>query len=251
MSKKGLHRHYDKLEPEERFRLDMLAMARGDIEESERLTRTCPKYTYTMNDRAYTGRWKATVEITLRACAALNADLAKLQMIEAFRVVIPYSRTLAHDATFDAYFDGHRSGSYHAWGRAGMTGHPPAWPKDAEPDDVDRDAAMERDMDDIEFKVTKYGELLPELMDRLEREIAAEALAVWEAFAEFCEEDMELVPEKMLKIVVEPLAGWIGERVEKLKELAQGGEVEANPEIFEAVREGFVESWRVACERGI
>ena len=64
MSKKGLHRHYDKLEPEERFRLDMLAMARGDLEESERLTRSCPKYTYTMNDRAYTGRWKATVEIT-------------------------------------------------------------------------------------------------------------------------------------------------------------------------------------------
>jgi hypothetical protein len=29
MSKNGLHRHYDKLTPGERFRLDVLAMARG------------------------------------------------------------------------------------------------------------------------------------------------------------------------------------------------------------------------------
>ncbi len=33
----GPHRHYDKLEPDERFRLDVLAMARGDKQESERL----------------------------------------------------------------------------------------------------------------------------------------------------------------------------------------------------------------------
>ena len=54
MSKKALHRAYDRLTPEERFRLDVLATARGDLEkalhraydrltpeESERLTRTC------------------------------------------------------------------------------------------------------------------------------------------------------------------------------------------------------------------
>ncbi len=37
MSKNGLKRHYDKLTPAERFRLDVLAMARGDKQESERL----------------------------------------------------------------------------------------------------------------------------------------------------------------------------------------------------------------------
>ena len=74
---------------------------------------------------------------------------------------------------------------------------------------------------------------------------------MWEAFAEFCEEDMELAPEKMLKIVVEPLAGWIGERVGKLRTLAESGEIEADTEIRQAVREGFAESWRVARERGI
>jgi hypothetical protein len=40
-TKKGLDRLYDKLTPEERFRLSVLALARGD-EESERLTATCP-----------------------------------------------------------------------------------------------------------------------------------------------------------------------------------------------------------------
>ena len=36
----GLVRHYDKLSPEERFRLDVLEMARGDEQESENLEAT-------------------------------------------------------------------------------------------------------------------------------------------------------------------------------------------------------------------
>ena len=56
MSKNTLHRAYDRLTPEERFRLDVLATARGDEQESERLTRTCQRETYTMNHRGYTGR---------------------------------------------------------------------------------------------------------------------------------------------------------------------------------------------------
>ncbi len=50
MKRNGLGRLYDRLDPEERFRADLLAMARGDMEESERLTRTCPKRDYIMND---------------------------------------------------------------------------------------------------------------------------------------------------------------------------------------------------------
>ena len=42
-TKKGLGRLYDKLSLEERFRLDVLALARADEEESERLTATCPR----------------------------------------------------------------------------------------------------------------------------------------------------------------------------------------------------------------
>jgi hypothetical protein len=56
MKQKGHARYYDRLTPEERFRLDLLATARGDMEESELLTRTCQRETYTMNHRGYTGR---------------------------------------------------------------------------------------------------------------------------------------------------------------------------------------------------
>lgn len=44
MSKSGLHRHYGKLTAEERFRLDVLATARGDLQESQRLVSSCPRF---------------------------------------------------------------------------------------------------------------------------------------------------------------------------------------------------------------
>ena len=81
---------------------------------------------------------------------AINNELSKLQMIDAFRVLIPYSKTLSHNLTFDAYFTGHESGSRHAWGYAGMEGGPPYWPDDGpegelmEPDEDEQDPAVER-----------------------------------------------------------------------------------------------------------
>jgi hypothetical protein len=66
MSRNGLRRHYDRLTPEERFRLDVLAMARGDAAESERLVGSCPKLSYRMNDRAFVGRWTGAMDLTLR-----------------------------------------------------------------------------------------------------------------------------------------------------------------------------------------
>jgi hypothetical protein len=115
----GVGKLYDRLTPEERFRLDVLATARGDLEESERLTRTCQRETYTMNHRGYTGRWTGTYEITLRMYNAVGNELAKLQMVDAFRELIPYSQTLSHNMIFEGYFCGHESGSRYAWGRAG------------------------------------------------------------------------------------------------------------------------------------
>jgi hypothetical protein len=53
VSKNGLHRHYDRLTPEERFRLDVLAMAREDSRESERLVSSCPRVSYTMNEMGF------------------------------------------------------------------------------------------------------------------------------------------------------------------------------------------------------
>jgi hypothetical protein len=130
MKHNGHARYYDRLTPEERFRLDVLAMARGDEEESDLLTRTCPRETYIMNHLGYTGRWTGTYDITLRMYIAINNELSKLQMIDAFRELVPYSQTLSHDIAFDAYFCGHESGSRHAWAHANMEGAPPQWPDD-------------------------------------------------------------------------------------------------------------------------
>jgi hypothetical protein len=248
MSKNGLHRHYDKLEPEERFRLDVLATARGDTEESERLTRTCQREVYRMNHRGFTGRWTGTHDITLRMYIAINNELSKLQMIDAFRQLIPYSRTLSHNIAFDAYFKGHEAGSYHAWNAAGKTGRPPAWPEpDCELEEDERDAAMDQDIEELDITVQSYGEFLPELMDKLERELATHAYSLWVGFAAFCDECVGVSAEKVMAVVVEPAVG----RIENLKSLAERLELEADAQTVEEIREGLAESWREVEERGV
>ena len=155
MNKNSLHRHYDRLTPEERFRLDVLAMARGDAAESERLVVSCPRVSYTMNERGFAGRWQGAIEITLRIYIPLGEQLAKLQMVDAFRELVPYSQSLLSNIVFDAYFTGHESGSRHAWSYAGKSKGPPAWPDEGpdgelmEPDEDEQDPAMDRDVESM------------------------------------------------------------------------------------------------------
>jgi hypothetical protein len=246
--KYGAARYYDRLTPEERFRLDVLATARGDVEESELLTRTCPRETYTMNHRGYTGRWTGTYEITLRMYIAINNELSKLQMIDAFRELVPYSQTLSHNIAFDAYFTGHESGSYHAWNAAGKTGRPPAWPEpEMEPDEDERDPAMERDMEELGATVEKYGEFLPELLEKLERDLATDALSLWEGFCSFCDECVGVPAEKVIAVVLEPVV----DRIEDLKSLAERLELEPDAKTVEQIREGLAQSWGVVEQRGV
>jgi len=253
MRQNGHARYYDRLTPEERFRLDVLAMARGDMEESELLTRTCPKATYTMNHRGFAGRWTGTYEITLRMYIAVNNELAKLQMIDAFRELIPYSQSVSHNIAFDAYFTGHESGSRHAWGYANMEGGPPSWPDDGpngelmEPDEDERDPAMERDMEELGATVEEYAKFLPELLDKLERKLATKALSLWEGFAAFCEESVGVPPESVVAVVLEPLV----DRIEDLKKRARSLELEPDAEAVEQIREGLAVTWRIVEERGV
>jgi hypothetical protein len=253
MRHKGHTRYYDRLTPEERFRLDVLATARGDMEESELLTRTCPRMTYTMNHRGFTGRWTGTVEMTLRMYIAINNELSKLQMIDGFRELVTYSQTLSHNIAFDAYFAGHEAGSRHAWGQANMEGGPPQWPDDGpngelmEPDEDEQDPAIERDLEELGATVEKYGEFLPELLDKLERELATDALSLWVGFCAFCEESVGVPAESVVTVVLEPVADWI----EGLKDRVERLELEPKAESVEQIREGLTESWRVVEERGV
>src|SRR5215213_2896643 len=253
MSKNRLHRHYDRLTPEERFRLDVLAMARGDMAESERLVGSCPRFSYTMNDRGFAGRWQGATEITLRIYIPLGEQLAKLKMVDAFREMIPYSQSLLSNIVFDAYFDGHESGSRHGWAYAGKSGGPPAWPDDGpdgelmEPEEDERDPAMDRDVKELETIVEKYGGFLPEILDRVERGIVSQALSLWSGYATFCEQSAGVDAEKVAAVILEPAMG----RIADMRARAQRLGVKEDAQIVEEVRQTLGESWRVVEERGV
>lgn len=182
--KNVLKRHYDKLTPEERFRLDVLATARGDRPESERLVSSCPRATYTTNERGFTGRWSGAENITLRIAVPLMQELGRLRVVDAFRVLAPYQDTMNENLALDAYFKGHEAGSHHAWNYAGKAGHPPAWPKGDDPEEIwepegdEADPAWGRDADELVEVAKINGGFLPEILDRLEREVVAQALTV-------------------------------------------------------------------------
>jgi hypothetical protein len=108
--KNGLHRHYDRLSGEERFRLDVLAMARGDTRESERLVSSCPRATYTMTDRAFGGRWTAARNATGGLQVLCAEQIGKLATVDVVRAMLPYSRALYGNLASDAYSAGLSAG---------------------------------------------------------------------------------------------------------------------------------------------
>ena len=252
MSKNGLHKHYDRLDAEERFRLDVLATAREDSQESERLVSSCPRVSYTMNEMGFVERWRSAIEITLRVYIPLGEQLAKLRMVDAFRVFVPYSQTLSSNMVLDAYYKGHESGSRHAWAYAGKSGGPPAWPEDGpegelmEPDEDEQDAAMERDADELEAVAEQYNKFLPEVLDELERRCVTEAFGIWTGYAAFCEESAGVSAENLAAVVLAPVVGGI----EDMKGRAERLGVEPDSDLVGQMREGLAEAWRTAVARG-
>jgi hypothetical protein len=252
VSKKGPHKHYDRLTPEERFRLDVLATARGDSRESERLVSSCPRFSYTMNDMGFVERWRSAIEITLRIYVPLGEQLAKLQMIDAIRVFVPYSQTLLSNMALYAYHRGHESGSRHAWAYAGKVGAPPAWPDDGpecklvEPEEEEQDPAMERDSDELEEVAEQYNKFFPEVLDELERRSVKEAFGIWTGYAAFCEESAGVSAEELAAVVLAPVLDGIGDMKSRAEQLG----VEAEAALVEQVREGLAEAWRTVQARG-
>ena len=239
----GLGKLYDRLTPEERFRLDVLAMARGDAEESELLTNTCPKRDYVMNDWGFVGRWEAARMVAMLTYMDLAKCSDKIQMIEALRVAFPYLRTVWEDDTFWAYFEGHEAGSCHAWRRAGKDGDPPGYEEDERV--AGMDPAPEEDVRKWAEKVAEVEKPITGALDRVEREMAREGLSVWKAFVGFCEEEMALDASKLLSALALPIA----ERTRALEELAARLEVEPDAEDVEGYREIMGQAWRQALAK--
>ena len=241
-TKKGLGRLYDRLTPEERFRLDVLALARGDEEESERLTATCPRRDYTMNDWGFVGRWEVARELALLAYVDVVRRLDKIKMIGAFRGLFPYLSTIWQDDVHEAYFDGHMAGSRHAWNRSGKTGEPPGWEADEEEAERNADPTIDEDLQKWTGEGT-YARLAGKL-EEMEGELVREALTAWLGFARFCEQEMGLEAEKLLEALARPFA----EGVRDLEELSARHEVEADVEGVEEYLVMMTEAWRRELE---
>jgi hypothetical protein len=252
MSKKGPHKHYGRLTAEERFRLDVLATAREDSRESERLVSSCPRFSYTMNEMGFVERWRSAIEITLRIYVPLGEQLAKLQMIDAFRVFVPYSQTLSSNMVLDAYYKGHEAGSRHSWAYAGKSGAPPAWPEDGpdgefmEPEGDEQDPAMERDADELEAVAEQYNKFFPEVLDELERRCVKDAFSIWSGYAAFCEEMAGVSAEKLAAVVLEPVMASVGDMKARAERLG----VEPDADLVEQMREGLAEAWDIVEARG-
>jgi hypothetical protein len=215
----GLEKLYDRLTPEERFRLDVEAMARGDAEESEHLTSPCPRRSYTMKEVGFSGRWQGALELTFLTLLDLRARMDKVQMIDAFWVAFPYMGTVWENDTHEAYFDGHSSGSRHAWKVAGKRGEPPGWESDDESAERNADPSIEGELEKISDRGEDAFSFIVGALDRLEREFTEEAFAQWSAFVGFCEKKLELEAMKLLKAIMPPAAGYAHDPEERAARL--------------------------------
>jgi len=241
MKQDGLGKLYDRLTPEERFKLDVEAMARGDKEESRRLVDTCPRLGYTMTDLAFSGRWQTTLEMVLALCVELTQHMSRLTMLDAIREVLPYARVVYRNEGERAYMEGHEAGSRYVWQRAGMSGDPPGWgplEDDLEEEVEECDPALEGDLDALGRRLEEV-DIMPELLGRLERKITRQAWTVWEAFSGFAEVSLEMEPEKLIKARLgDMLFG-----VEDLKARRERFGVEAEEEQLAEISAAFLEIW--------
>jgi hypothetical protein len=247
-AKKGaLGKLYERLTPEERFILDVEAMARGDKEESRRLVDTCPRRAYTMTDVAFSGRWLTTLELVLAMSVELTQHTSYLSMLDAVREMLPYARVVYRNEGERAYLDGHEAGSRHAWRRAGMEGDPPGWEPlddDLEAEQEDFDPGLEGELDALTARLEET-DIVPELLGRLERKITREAWTLWEAFAGFAEATLGVAPEKLVRVLLEPALPGI----EDLKERKERLGVEPDEGLLAEYGAAFSEMWERHLEK--
>jgi len=235
--KDGLGKLYDRLTPEERFRLVIEAETRGDEEESERLVRGAPRYTYTEADPAYTRRVRASQDVTWAVCLDLLPRLARIQMVRAFSEALPLTYNACENEAIDAYLNGHEAGSRRAWEAAGKAGDPPGWEEV-----VEEDPQVEEALKRIAIHIQGASGRFTGLLKDLELETAAEARALWDAFSNFSREELGLEPRKLVKFWFEPALS----EIEELEALTKG--VELDREKVEE-SEGYIrDGWRKLVE---
>ncbi len=208
---------------------------------------TCPRHDYRMTDLAFSGRWLTATELGMATCVELAQHMSRLSMLDGIREMLPYARLVYRNAGETAYLDGHEAGSRYAWRRAGMSGDPPGWePRedDLEEEVEDFDPAVEGELDALSTRLEEI-DIMPELLTRLERKTTRQAWTLWEAFAGFAETSLEVAPEKLIKVLLEPaLSG-----VEDLKERKERLGVEPDEGLSAEYGAAFSEMWERHLEK--
>jgi hypothetical protein len=157
-----------------------------------------------MTDWTFSGRWQTTTQIVLAVCVNLSQYMSRLNMIDAIGETLPYARVVYHNEMDRAYLSGHEAGSRYAWERAGMDGDPPGWApldEDGESTDAeDFDAAIDGELEAAGARLQET-DIMPELLTRLEEKTTKEAWTLFDAFALFCREDLEVEPEKLIRVL--------------------------------------------------
>ncbi len=154
-----------------------------------------------MTDWAFSGRWQTTIEMVLALLVDLSQDISRLSMIDAIHEALPYTRVVYRNEGERAYLEGHEAGSRYAWKRAGMDGDPPGWePLDEDEEDAGKDEfdpAIDEALQDLGERI-EQADLMPDLLEKLERKTVQTAWTIWEAFASFACSELELEPEKLI-----------------------------------------------------
>ena len=123
-----------------------------------------------------------------------------------------------------------------------MKGDPPGW-KAGEREEHDEEAldeSVDADLQRMSAYLEEDDAFVPKLLEELERDLVKEVLTVWEAFAGFCEEELDLEPEKLLEANLGPMLP----EIEKVKDIANGSNAhERDPEGLAICRETFRRAW--------
>jgi hypothetical protein len=111
MKASTLRKHYPALTADERFRLALAALARGDDDDLAVLRMTCPMKTYDATDEAFQGQWEGSARVVhhFRTCWLIS--LLRLREAE---VALVRAQT-----ALDYFSEGYTHGANAAWAEAG------------------------------------------------------------------------------------------------------------------------------------
>jgi hypothetical protein len=208
---------YEQFQPPERLTLLLEAMARNDDAEVERLQRSCPRSTYTGQDRQFEDRWTMAFDILAVVCIDLRCLWGKMHVL---RWVLGEVREMATAQNINAAFaflDGERCGKGKR--QMGFFARPMPHPNERVDysDDDEGEQEPDRRSDEELLNPTPLEFARGERMEAVQRrsehfttcsavvllsamnDISKDLVNAWSAFDRFCRIRLGVSAETMLK----------------------------------------------------